>query len=149
MYGKYHFLHKKNKIIDLILNGKVGYNDIESNNTVDIKVFNYSFHLIQENKDNLVCLKEVHDFSNLTDDQKILSQYNYIIHKYPSQQEKNLSVKDSLQEMIKKHPELLEKLSLVLFSKPTLTSLLEFYTDYLMWENAEPTSVKQKKLHLI
>ena len=51
--------------------------------------------------------------------------------------------------MIKKHPELLEKLSLVLFSKPTLTSLLEFYTDYLMWENAEPTSVKQKKLHLI
>lgn len=116
---------------------------------VDTKIFNYLFHLIQENKDNLVCLKEVHDFSNLTDDQKILSQYNYIIHKYPSQQEKNLSVKDSLQKMIKKHPELLEKLSLVLFSKPTLTSLLEFYTDYLMWENAEPISVKQKKLHLI
>lgn len=116
---------------------------------VDIKVFNYLFNLIQENKDNLACLKEVHDLSILTDDQKILSQYNYIIRKYPSQQEKNSSVKDSIQQVIQKHPELLEKLSLALFNRPTLTSLLEFYTDYLMWEKAEPTSVKQKRLHLV
>ncbi len=116
---------------------------------VDIKMFNYLFKLIQENKDNLACLREVYDFCNLTDEQRILSQYNDIIQKYPSKQDETLSVKNSFQELIKKHPELLEKLSLALFDKPTLTSLLEFYTGYLMWENIESTSLKQKRLYII
>ena len=116
---------------------------------VDIKMFNYLFKLIQENKDNLACLRDVYVLSNLTDEQRILSQYNDIIQKYPSQQDETLSVKNSFQELIKKHPELLEKLSSALFDKPTLTSLLEFYTGYLMWENIESTSLKQKRLYII
>lgn len=114
---------------------------------VDRKMFTNLLSLVQENKDNLTCLKEVHDLSILKDEQEITRKYNDIMNHYSLLQEKKLSIREQLYQMINQYPELLEKLSQALFTNPTLASLLEFYTYYLMWETVEPTFVRQKKYH--
>lgn len=113
---------------------------------MDVKVFNHLFHLMQENKDNLLCLKEVHDLSLLSDQEEFNTQYHIVMNKYSEEKSDTMTLKNYIEHMLENNPEVFNELGKMLFQKPSLSSLLTFCTYYMMWEQVELDSGKQKVL---